>query len=189
MRFLDVVFAYQSRLFALLAYLILFKSRNMSEYRWCLAANVGSTYLFVLAMYFYKPFAIATGYYIVPLGLVAKLGPKGHFYYLIGICALPGCHSLAIGLCIVYQAMQVPTTSRLTTWLQSAARFVMRSGVHFAAFYSLVAVSTWFMVVGYFLQASVDLVPDEIPPDGKLHCSSRHGKRYRCPQSYDLPSL
>lgn len=73
-RFLGVLFAYHSAQVAPLAYLILLKARN----HWCLAANVVSKYLLVVAIYVYKAFAVATGCCIVPL--VSKLGPEGHYY-------------------------------------------------------------------------------------------------------------
>ncbi|KAH7708945.1 hypothetical protein AAVH_23792 [Aphelenchoides avenae] len=157
-RFLDVVFAYETILFIPLIYLVVFKSRNMPEYRWCLTTNVVSMYAFVVGIYLYKPFVLAEGYYFVPLGVVSQFGAEGHFYFLIGVNFLTTCHGLAIAICLLYQAVQMPAA-----WMAKAPEvvigFVFRSKTRFVVCYFGMATCIWLMVAAYFLQANVDLDP------------------------------
>lgn len=159
-RFLDVVFAYETALFIPLLYLVVFRSRNMPEYRWCLTTNVVSMYAFVVGIYLYKPFVLAEGYYFVPLGVVSNLGASGHFCFLIGVNFLTTCHGLAILTCLLYQAVHMPAA-----WMTKAPEvvisFVFRSKTRFLLCYFGLAICIWLMIAAYFLQANVDLDPLE----------------------------
>ncbi|KAH7703151.1 hypothetical protein AAVH_29679 [Aphelenchoides avenae] len=143
-RFLDVVFAYETILFIPLIYLVVFKSRNMPEYRWCLTTNVVSMYAFVVGIYLYKPFVLAEGYYFVPLGVVSQFGAEGHFYFLIGANFLTTCHGMAIAICLLYQTVHMPAA-----WMAKAPElvigFVFRSKTQFVACYFGLSICIWLM--------------------------------------------
>ncbi|KAH7715405.1 hypothetical protein AAVH_17177 [Aphelenchoides avenae] len=157
-RFMDLAAIYQTILFVILIYLVTCKSENMPRYRWCLLANVISIYLFVVAMWLYKPFVFAKGYYLVPLGLVSKLGSKGHFYYLFGAFFIATCHGVAIGVCVVYQASKM-TTELMVGIPELITSFIFRSGMRFTACFIGVSLAIWVLVVECFLHAKVDFDP------------------------------
>ncbi|KAH7715406.1 hypothetical protein AAVH_17178 [Aphelenchoides avenae] len=154
----------------------------MPKYRWCLLANIISIYLFVIAMLLYKPFVFAKGYYLVPLGIVSKLGPKGHFYYLFGAFFIATCHGVAIGVCVLYQATKM-TTELMEGIPDMITRCIFRSGMRFTTCFIGVSLAIWVMVVECFLHAKVDFNPlsrwssDVIAADRLLYqyLSSRQG--------------
>lgn len=157
-RFMDLIAFYQTILFVILFYLVACKSENMPKYRWCLFANIISIYLFVIVLWLYKPLVFAKGYYIVPLGVVSKLGPKSHFYYLFGAFFIATCHGVAIGVCVLYQATKM-TTELMAGIPELIARFILRSAVRFALCFIGVSIAIWVMVVECFLHAEVDFNP------------------------------
>lgn len=156
--YLDTLVLIQTLLFPPLTYLILFKSSEMRVYRWCLLTNVVSIYALTVAVFLYKPYVLAKGYYFVPLGIVRKLGAKGHFYAIVGGAFLAACHGLAISACLLYQTVKSPAS-----WMASLAhmvdKFLFSSkrrlfGSCFAA-----AFGVWLLVAAFFMQANVDLNP------------------------------
>ncbi|KAH7684768.1 hypothetical protein AAVH_40724, partial [Aphelenchoides avenae] len=159
-RFLDLVFVYQTVAFVLLFYLVLSKSGSMREYRWCLTLNIISVYAMVFGLYIYKPYFLAEGVYVIALGPVFRLGSQGHFCYLIAVNFLSTCHGLAISICVIYQALQMPPAA-MAGVTDAITGFVFRSKIRFVLLYFAAALGIWTMIAAYFLQSNVEFVTPE----------------------------
>ncbi|KAI6176240.1 hypothetical protein M3Y97_00777100 [Aphelenchoides bicaudatus] len=158
--YLYISFLFQSLTFALLFYLVHFRTPNaMAEYRRLLQVNIITAYLTEISFMLWLPNALPTNYHIISNGLIGQFGHAANYYSIFVVGTFMCSHFVAILGCVFYQITIIWPIKRHN--VRVVVEFLLASDIRFHLIFICLSLVICF-IISYYVINNIDVDFDPV---------------------------